>query len=242
MIIEDELGDVHVVTASRGRHGHASALGLGMQVEIWSDVVCPWCYLGKRNFEEALQQFGHRDDVDVIYRSFELDPSAPQGQAEPVVELLASKYGMTAEQAEAAQRQMEQRAAQAGLTFRMEGLRRGNTKDAHRLLHLAGDRGRQAELVERLHRAYFTDQESIFDHASLIRLAAAAGLDPAEAGAVLNSGQYADAVTADERTAQALGANGVPFFVIDRRYGISGAQPAAVMAQALDQAWAETER
>jgi predicted DsbA family dithiol-disulfide isomerase len=213
-----------------------------MRVEIWSDVVCPWCYLGKRNFEEALQQFGHREDVDVIYRSFELDPSAPQGQAEPVVELLASKYGMTAEQAGAAQRQMEQRAAQAGLTFRMEGLRRGNTRDAHRLLHLAGERGRQAELVERLHRAYFTDEESIFDHASLTRLAAEAGLDPAEAAAVLNSDRYADAVTADERTAQALGANGVPFFVIDRRYGISGAQPAAVMTQALDQAWAEPGR
>jgi predicted DsbA family dithiol-disulfide isomerase len=212
-----------------------------MQVEIWSDVVCPWCYLGKRNFDQALQQFGHRDDVDVVYRSFELDPSAPQGQAEPVVELLASKYGMTAAQADAAQRQMEGRAAQAGLTFRMEGLRRGNTRDAHRLVHLARDRGRQAEMVERLHRAYFTDQESIFDHASLIRLATEAGLDPAEAEAVLSSDQYGDAVTADEQTAQALGANGVPFFVIDRRYGLSGAQPAAVIGQALDQAWAEAQ-
>jgi predicted DsbA family dithiol-disulfide isomerase len=211
-----------------------------MQVEIWSDVVCPWCYLGKRNFDQALQQFGHRDDVDVVYRSFELDPSAPQGQAEPVVELLATKYGMSADQAEAAQRQMEERAAQAGLTFRMEGLRRGNTRDAHRLLHLARERGRQAELMERLHRAYFTDQESIFDHASLIRLATEAGLDPAEAEAVLDSDQYADAVTADEQTAHALGANGVPFFVIDRRYGISGAQPTAVMTQALDKAWADS--
>jgi predicted DsbA family dithiol-disulfide isomerase len=210
-----------------------------MQVEIWSDVVCPWCYLGKRNFEQALQQFGHRDDVDVVYRSFELDPYAPQGQAEQVVELLASKYGMTPAQAEAAQRQMEERAAQAGLTFRMEGLRRGNTRDAHRLLQLARERGRQAELMERLHRAYFTDQESVFDNDSLIRLATEAGLDAAEAEAVLNSDQYGDAVTADERTAHALGANGVPFFVIDRRYGISGAQPAAVIGQALDQAWAD---
>ena len=212
-----------------------------MQVEIWSDVVCPWCYLGKRNFEQALQQFGHRDEVDVVYRSFELDPSAPPGQTTPTVQLLASKYGMTAAQAEAAQRQMEERAAQAGLTFRMEGLRSGNTRDAHRLLQLARERGRQAELVEQLHRAYFSDQESIFDHASLIRLAADAGLDAAEAEAVLSSDEYEDAVTADERTAHALGANGVPFFVIDRRYGISGAQPAAVMAQALDQAWAENK-
>ncbi len=210
-----------------------------MQVEIWSDVVCPWCYLGKRNFDEALGQFGHRDDVEVVYRSFELDPSAPPGQAEPVVELLASKYGMTTAQAETAQRQMEERAARVGLTFRMEGLRRGSTRDAHRLIQLARDRGRQSELVERLHRAYFTDQESIFDHSSLIRLATEAGLDPAEAEAVLSSDQYADAVAADEQTAQALGANGVPFFVIDRRYGISGAQPSAVIGQALDQAWAE---
>jgi predicted DsbA family dithiol-disulfide isomerase len=210
-----------------------------MQVEIWSDVVCPWCYLGKRNFDQALRQFGHRDEVDVVYRSFELDPSAPPGQAEPVVQVLASKYGMTPQQVQDAQRQMEQRAAQAGLTFRMEGLRRGNTRDAHRLVHLARDRGRQAEMVERLHRAYFTDQESIFDHASLTRLAAEAGLDAAEAEAVLSSDQYEDAVTADEQTANALGASGVPFFVIDRRYGISGAQPAAVIGQALDQAWAE---
>jgi len=213
-----------------------------MQVEIWSDVVCPWCYLGKRNFEQALQQFGHRDEVDVVYRSFELDPSAPPGQTTPTVQLLASKYGMTAAQAEAAQRQMEERAAQAGLTFRMEGLRSGNTRDAHRLLQLARERGRQAELVEQLHRAYFSDQESIFDHASLIRLAADAGLDAAEAEAVLSSDEYEDAVTADERTAHALGANGVPFFVIDRRYGISGAQPAAVMAQALDEAWSESKK
>lgn len=156
-----------------------------------------------------------------------------------MVEVLASKYGMTPQRAQDAQRQMEERAARAGLTFRMEGLRRGNTRDAHRLVHLARDRGRQPEMVERLHRAYFTDQESIFDQASLVRLAAEAGLDPAEAEAVLSSDQYEDAVTADEQTAQALGANGVPFFVIDRRYGISGAQPAAAIGQALDQAWAE---
>jgi predicted DsbA family dithiol-disulfide isomerase len=212
-----------------------------MQVEIWSDVVCPWCYLGKRNFEEALQQFGHHDDVDVAYRSFELDPTAPQGQAEPVVELLASKYGMSPQQAEDAQRQMEQRAAQSGLTFRMEGLRRGNTRDAHRLVHLARERGLQAVMVERLHRAYFTDQESIFDHASLIRLAAEVGLDPAEVAAVLESDRFSAEVTADEQVAHALGASGVPFFVIDRRYGISGAQPAAVIGRALDQAWAEAD-
>lgn len=209
-----------------------------MQVEIWSDVVCPWCYLGKRNFEQALEQFGHKDAVDVVYRSFELDPSAPEGETTPTVELLASKYGMTAQQAEAAQRQMEERAEQAGLTFRMDSLRSGNTRDAHRLLQLARERGVQAELVERLHRAYFTEQDSVFDRAALGRLAADVGLDPAEAASVLESGQFSAEVTADEQTAHALGATGVPFFVIDRRYGIAGAQPAEVMGRALNEAWA----
>ena len=209
-----------------------------MQVEIWSDVVCPWCYLGKRYFEQALEQFGHRDEVDVVYRSFELDPSAPADATTPTVELLAGKYGMTPEQAEGAQRQMEQRAAQAGLTFRMGELRSGSTRDAHRLLQLARERGRQPELVERLHRAYFTEQDSVFDREALARLAADAGLDPAEVADVLGSDQFGADVTADEQTAQALGATGVPFFVIDRKYGISGAQPPELIGQALSQAWA----
>jgi predicted DsbA family dithiol-disulfide isomerase len=212
-----------------------------MQVEIWSDIVCPWCYLGKRNFEQALEQFGHRDKVDVVYRSFELDPAAPADATTPTVELLATKYRMTPEQAQAAQQQMEQRAAQAGLTFRMGDLRSGNTRNAHRLLQLARERDRQPELVERLHRAYFTEQDSVFDRAALARLAAEAGLDPVEVEAVLDSDQYGADVTADEQTATALGATGVPFFVIDRRYGISGAQPPEVIGQALSQAWAAAE-
>ena len=214
-----------------------------MQVEIWSDIVCPWCYLGKRNFEQALDQFGHQADVDVVYRSFELDPSAPAGVTTPTIELLASKYGMTPQQAEDAQRQMEQRAAHAGLTFRMDGLRSGNTRDAHRLVQLARANGRQAELVERLHRAYFTEQDSVFDHEALARLAAEAGLDPGEVAKVLDDADlYADEVTEDEMTASSLGATGVPFFVIDRRYGISGAQPPETIARALAQAWAESNR
>jgi predicted DsbA family dithiol-disulfide isomerase len=212
-----------------------------MQVEIWSDVVCPWCYLGKRYFAQALERFPHRDEVEVIYRSFELDPSAPPGVTTPTVETLAGKYGMGLEQAREAQRQMEQRAAQAGLTFRMEDLRSGNTRDAHRLLQLAGARGRGAELAERLHRAYFTDQASIFDHASLAGFAADVGLDRDEALAVLAGDQYAQAVEADEQAAYSLSVTGVPFFVIDRRYGISGAQPAGTITQVLERVWAETE-
>jgi predicted DsbA family dithiol-disulfide isomerase len=136
---------------------------------------------------------------------------------------------------------MEQRAAQAGLTFRMGDLRSGNTRDAHRLLQLAGAQGSGAELAERLHRAYFTDQASIFDHASLAGFAADVGLDRDEALAVLAGDQYAQAVEADEQVAYSLGVTGVPFFVIDRRYGISGAQPAGTITQVLERVWAETE-
>lgn len=210
-----------------------------MQVEIWSDVVCPWCYLGKRRFERALEGFSHRAEVEVVYRSFELDPDAPAGETTPTVERLASNYRMTREQAEDAQRQMEERAAREGLEFRMAGLRSGNTRDAHRLLHLAKDRGVQAELAERLHRGYFTEQASIFDHESLTGIAVAAGLDATEVRRVLAGREYDDAVGTDEAMARAIGATGVPLFVIDRRYGISGAQPPELIAEALEKAWAE---
>lgn len=218
-----------------------TALRRDMQVEIWSDVVCPWCYLGKRRFERALSNFEHRDDVQVIYRSFELDPSAPTDATTPTVEVLADKYGMTPAEASQAQRDMEERAAGDGLTFRMGSLRRGNTRDAHRLIQLAKERGRQAELVERLHRAYFTDEDSVFDHEALTLLAVEAGLDRSEVADVLASDAYGDHVDTDEAMARAIGATGVPLFVIDRKYGISGAQPADTITQVLDRAWGEAE-
>jgi predicted DsbA family dithiol-disulfide isomerase len=210
-----------------------------MQVEIWSDVVCPWCYLGKKRFERALADFEHGDQVQVVYRSFELDPTAPRGVTTPTLELLAEKYGMSPSDADKAQRQMEERAAADGLTFRMAGLRSGNTRDAHRLLQLAKEAGLQGELMERLQRAYFTDQESIFDHATLTRLATETGLDRDEVAAVLASDRYTDHVETDEQMAQALGATGVPLFVIDRKYGISGAQPPETIASVLERVWDE---
>jgi predicted DsbA family dithiol-disulfide isomerase len=149
---------------------------------------------------------------------------------------------MSAEQASQAQRQMEERAAGDGLTFRMEGLRSGNTRDAHRLIQLARERGRQAALVERLHRAYFTEQDSVFDHEALTRLAVEAGLDGDEVKQVLASDSYGDHVDTDEAMAQALGATGVPLFVIDRKYGISGAQPPEAITEVLERAWAEAGR
>lgn len=212
-----------------------------MRVDIWSDVVCPWCYLGKRQFEQALKDFGHRDAVEVVYRSFELDPLAPAGETRPTVDVLATKYGMGPERAREAQAQMEQRAARQGLTFRLEGQRSGNTRDAHRLLQLAKARGVQQELIEGLHRAHFTDQVSVFDRSSLAGLAADAGLDQDEVLAVLATDTFGDAVDADEEMARSLGVTGVPLFVIDRRYGVSGAQPAETIRQVLERAWAERE-
>jgi predicted DsbA family dithiol-disulfide isomerase len=210
-----------------------------MEVEIWADIVCPWCYLGKRHFEQALDSFDHRDKVQVVYRSFELDPKAPHGVTTPTVETLAEKYRMSPDQARQAQRQMEERASADGLTFRMNGLRSGNTRDAHRLLHLAKASDRQGELMERLQRAYFTEQDQIFDHETLTRLAVEAGLDPGEVADVLASARYSDHVDTDEAMARSLGATGVPLFVIDRRYGISGAQPAETIAGVLERAWNE---
>jgi predicted DsbA family dithiol-disulfide isomerase len=212
-----------------------------MEVEIWSDVVCPWCYLGKKRFEHALADFSHPDDVQVVYRSFELDPDAPSDATTPVVDVLATKYGMSPEQAEQTQRQMEERAAADGLTFRLQDLRRGNTRDAHRVLQLAREAGRQSETMERLQRAYFTDQQSIFDHDSLARLGAEAGLDEAAVRSALESDAFADHVETDEEMARAIGATGVPLFVIDRKYGISGAQPPQTITQVLERAWAESE-
>jgi predicted DsbA family dithiol-disulfide isomerase len=212
-----------------------------MQVEIWSDVVCPWCYLGKRRFERALSDFAHADDVQVVYRSFELDPAAPANATTPVIEVLADKYGMSQAQAARAQHEMTVRAAGDGLTFRMDGLRSGNTRDAHRLIQLAKERGRQADMVERLHRAHFTDADSVFDHEALTRLAVEVGLDRDEVASVLASDAYADHVDTDEAMARAIGTTGVPLFVIDRKYGISGAQPSDMITQVLERAWREAE-
>jgi predicted DsbA family dithiol-disulfide isomerase len=211
-----------------------------MKVEIWSDVVCPWCYIGKRRFESALARFSHRDDVEVVWRSFELDPSAPERRAGDNAERLAAKYGMSRQQAVDSQDRLTQMAAQEGLAFHFDKTQSGNTFDAHRLLHLAAEGGVQDEVKERLFRAYFSEGEPIGEAETLVRLVAEVGLASADAEAVLASDRYAEEVRAEEHEATQLGINGVPFFVVDRRYGVSGAQPADVLLQVLDRAWADT--
>ncbi|WP_418956347.1 DsbA family oxidoreductase [Streptomyces tritici] len=210
-----------------------------MRVEIWSDIACPWCYIGKARFEKGLAAFAHRDDVEVVHRSFELDPHRAKGDTGPVLEMLAKKYGRTLDEARAMEEHVAANARSEGLEYRTDGRDHGNTFDIHRLLHLARERGRQNELLDLAYRANFAEERSVFDDATLLALAVEAGLDEAEARAVLaDPAAYADAVRADEREAAELGASGVPFFVLDRRYGVSGGQPAEVFTQALEQAWA----
>jgi predicted DsbA family dithiol-disulfide isomerase len=215
-----------------------------VRIEIWSDVVCPWCYIGKRRLESALSAFEHRDDVEIVYRSFQLDPAAPRVPEQSVAEHLGAKYGG----GPAAGQQMVDRteavAAEEGLLFRLGQAQRVSTVDAHRLLHLALETGGpelQSALKEDLLAAYFLRAENVADHDLLRRTAEKAGLDLDAVDAVLTTDRYADAVERDIREAAGLGATGVPFFVIDRKYGISGAQPAEVFGQVLERAWSESQ-
>jgi predicted DsbA family dithiol-disulfide isomerase len=214
---------------------------VSLKVEIWSDVVCPWCYIGKRRFEAALARFEHRDEVELVWRSFELDVSAPPSSDEQgsYVERIASKYGCSLAQAQAMVEEMTATAAREGLDFRFDLARPGNTFDAHRLLHLALEHGRQDELKERLDAATFTEGSPPSDHRALRALATQVGLPEVDVDAVLTSDRYSEAVRGDEAQARKYGISGVPFFVIDGRYGISGAQPADAVLATLDKAWSE---
>lgn len=208
-----------------------------VRVDIWSDVVCPWCYLGKRRFERALAEFDRRDEVEVVYRSFELDPRMPRGEAQPKAPLLAAKLGRSEAELREMEAQLERLAAADGLEYNLDGGLTGNTFDAHRVLHLAKEHGVQEAVTERFFKAYFTERRSLFDEDSLTEVAVEAGLDGEEVGRVLKEGSYADEVRADIEQARALGVNGVPFFVLDDRYGVSGAQSTETFTAALTRAF-----
>lgn len=202
-----------------------------MRVDVWSDLVCPWCYIGKRRFEKALAGFERRHEVRIVHRSFQLDPTMPKGQPFRHRDVLMRKYGMTEAQVAAAQARLVEVAAADGLEYHLSRTHTGNTLDAHRLVHLAAERGIQDAVIERFYRAHFTELRSLFDRESLLALSREAGLTEPET--VLDSDRYAADVVADQREAQRLGANGVPFFVIDDRYSIEGAQATAVIADTL---------
>jgi predicted DsbA family dithiol-disulfide isomerase len=209
-----------------------------MQIEIWSDVVCPWCYIGKRRFEAALAQFAHRDEVVVAWRSYELDPHAPREEEGSLNDMLARKLRVSTAQAAAMNQRVIDLAAGEGLDYQLARARPGNTFDAHRLIHLAAAHNLQAVAKERLLRAYFTEGRPIGDLDTLAQIGAELGLPGDEVRAMLEGDAYAADVRADQRRAAEFGIQGVPFFVIDERYGVSGAQPAAVFLDALEQAWA----
>jgi predicted DsbA family dithiol-disulfide isomerase len=212
-----------------------------VQVDIWSDVVCPWCYLGKRRFESALAEFEHRDEVEVTWRSFELDPQAPRERDVDLATHLSQKYGMSREEAVARHRELADMGTLDDISYRFDIARSGNTFDAHRLLHLAAAHGLQDELKERLMRAYHSEGEPIGDPAALERIGVEAGLDPDEVREVLAGERYATEVRDDERTAAEFGIRGVPFFVVDRSLAVSGAQPREAFAELLKQGWSRGE-
>jgi predicted DsbA family dithiol-disulfide isomerase len=208
-----------------------------MQIEIWSDVVCPWCYIGKRRLERALGEFEHADEVEVTWRSFQLNPDAP-ATAVPTRDYLAQRFGP---QAQAMTARVADLARAEGLELNFGRALTVNTFDAHRALHLATERNVASAAEERLMRAHFAEGADLSDPETLASLLGEAGLDPDAVRMVLKGTEYADAVRAEADEAYALGANGVPFFVIDRKYGIPGAQPAEVFLGALRKAYADRD-
>jgi predicted DsbA family dithiol-disulfide isomerase len=211
-----------------------------VQIEVWSDIVCPWCYIGKRRLETALSRFPHRGEVEVTWRSFQLDPGIPEGHTEATLPAVAAKYGISAEQMRAQMARVERLAAAEGLDYDLANGVSGNTLLAHQLIHLAAGHGLGAAMKERLLHAYFEERRSVFDVDALVPLGVEVGLDASEVRDALADKRFLPAVRDDIATARALGANGVPFFVVDRTYGASGAQPPEVLLQLLERAWADS--
>ena len=211
-----------------------------MKIEIWSDVACPWCYVGKRRFEQALARFAHRDALEITWRSYELDPQAPARHDEPLTTILAKKYRVSVAQADAMNARLAGEARKEGLEFALDRVVVGNTFDAHRLIHLAATLGLRELAVERLFSAYFTEGAALGDHETLVRLAVEIGIPAERARTMLASDEFAAAVRADETRARSFGISGVPFFAIDERYGVSGAQPPEALLGVLEQAWEES--
>ena len=207
-----------------------------MKVEIWSDVVCPWCYIGKRRFEAALARFDGADTVEVTWRSFQLNPDYPVGSREAHDSYLAHKLGVTPAQVEQLNERVVALAAAEGIDYHFETYVTVNTFDAHRVTHLAKALGLGLPIHERFLRAQLVEGEILDDLDTLVRLAAEVGVPEAGTRRVLATDAYAAEVEADIAEARAIGVNGVPFFVIDRRYGISGAQPAELFLEALQAA------
>jgi predicted DsbA family dithiol-disulfide isomerase len=213
-----------------------------MKVEVWTDIHCPWCYIGKRRLEKALDQFEQRDQVQIIWRSYQLDPNAPRQYPGSEIDMLAQKYGISRQQAEKAHAQLTSLAAHDSLDFHFDHVQLGNSFDAHRLIHLAAARNLSGDVEERLMKAHFTNGLSVSDPDTLVQLAGEAGLDADEARIMLESDAYAKDVRTDEQHAASLGVNGVPFFLFDEKYAVSGAQSVELFHEALNRAWGDAPK
>ncbi len=212
-----------------------------MKVEIWSDVVCPFCYIGKRRFEEGLRQFSHPEAVEVVWRSFELTPEFRPVPGQDIYQSLAEKKGIALEESRRMSDHMAGVAGEVGLDYDFDHTVPANTFLAHQLIHLGAHHGRQDATKERLFAAYYTEGRDLNDPETLAQLGAEVGLDAAEIRQALAAGIYAEAVRYDEYQAQQIGVRGVPFFVFEDKYAVSGAQPAELFAEVLDKVWAEAQ-
>jgi len=206
-------------------------------IDVWSDVVCPWCFIGKRRLEKALTQFGHKDEIVIRHRAFQLQPDA--GETIPTIKLLAEKYHVSPDQVKEMQANVCAVADGEGLCYNLDDTLSGNTFDAHRLLLWAATIGKEQELLEAMYSSYFEKSLPLFAHQDLVAVAQTVGIAPVDAMNILESDQYVTAVNEDRELASRLGATGVPFFVIDMKYGISGAQPLEAFVETLNAAWEE---
>lgn len=208
-----------------------------MIIDVWSDVVCPWCFIGKRRLEKALSQFGHKDEIVIRHRAFQLQPDA--GETMPTSKLLAEKYRVSPDQVKEMQANVCAVADGEGLCYNLDDTLSGNTFDAHRLLLWAATIGKEQELLEAMYSSYFEKSLPLFAHQDLVAVAQSVGIAPVDAMNILESDQYITAVNEDRELASRLGTTGVPFFVIDMKYGISGAQPLEAFIETLNTAWKE---
>lgn len=210
-----------------------------MKVDIWSDVMCPFCYIGKRKFETALQQFAAKDKIEVEWHSFQLDPEMKAMPGKDIYSYLAERKGQSLDWSKQVHQQVTAMAADAGLEYNFDKAVINNSFDAHRLIQFAKANGLGDTVEESLFKAYFTEGKDIGDHQVLADIAASIGLDRKEAASMLENGGYENAVEADINTAAQIGINGVPFFVLDNKYAVSGAQPSETFLTALNRAWDE---
>ncbi|MEH6943956.1 DsbA family oxidoreductase [Bacillus sp. JJ722] len=210
-----------------------------MKVEIWSDFACPFCFIGKRRFEQGLQKFAHKDQVEVVFKSYQLDPHSPKEVDKNIYTYLSEKQGVSYEQAKGFTQQVAQQAKDLGLDYHFDSMILTNTFAAHRLSHFAKQQGKMYEMMERIFIAYFTESLNISDYDVLTKLAQEVGLDEEEVKTILSDGTYTEDIHTDQNQAAQIGVRGVPFFVFNQKYAVSGAQAGETFLEVLEKVWEE---